>query len=44
MPVELAHDKIAKILLQNRKVELLKNMRNRVYQDATHKKQYEVFY
>ncbi|MCQ2960427.1 MAG: hypothetical protein MJ198_09625 [Bacteroidales bacterium] len=44
MPVELAHDQIAKILLQVRKIELLKNMRNKVYQDATHKKQYEIFY
>lgn len=44
MPVELAHDKIAKILLQTRKIELLKTMRNKVYQDATHKKQYKVYY
>ncbi|MBR5434923.1 MAG: hypothetical protein IK117_10860 [Bacteroidales bacterium] len=44
MPVQFAHDKIAKILLQSRKVELLKNMRNKVYQDALHKNQFEVFY
>lgn len=44
MPLELAHDKIAKIILQSRKVELLKNMRNKVFQDATHKKQFEVYY
>lgn len=44
MPVELAHDNIAKIILQSRKVELLKNMRNKVFQDAEHKKQFEVFY
>ncbi len=44
MPVELAHDNIAKIILQSRKVELLKNMRNKVYQEAEHKKQFEVFY
>lgn len=44
MPVEFAHDKIAKILLQSRKVELLKNMRNKVYQDALHKNQFEVYY
>ena len=44
MPVQFAHDKIAKILLQSRKVELLKNMRNKVYQDALHKNQFEVYY
>lgn len=44
MPVELAHDKIAKILLQARKVELLKNMRNKVYQDALYRNQFEVYY
>ena len=44
MPIELAHDKIAKTILQSRKVEMLKNMREKVFQDATRKKQYEVFY
>lgn len=44
MPLELAHDKIAKIILQTRKIELLKTMRNKVYQDAEHRKQFEVFY
>lgn len=44
MPVELVHDKIAKILLQSRKVELLKTMRNKVFQEAEHKKQFEVYY
>lgn len=44
MPVELAHDKIAKIILQTRKIELLKNMRNKIYQDAQYKKQFEVYY
>lgn len=44
MPVELAHDKIAKIILQTRKIELLQNMRNKIYQDAQYKKQFEVYY
>lgn len=44
MPVELAHDRIAKIILQTRKIELLKNMRNKIYQDAQYKKQFEVYY
>ncbi len=44
MPVELVHDKIAKVILQSRKVELLKTMRNKIYQDASHKGQFEVYY
>lgn len=44
MPVELAHDKIAKIILQKRKITLLQNMRNKVYKDAQYKKQFEVYY
>ncbi|MCQ2608119.1 MAG: peptidyl-prolyl cis-trans isomerase [Bacteroidales bacterium] len=43
MPIELAHDNIAKIILQSRKVELLKTMRSKVFQEAEHKKQFEVF-
>ncbi len=44
MPVELVHDKIAKVILQSRKVELLKTMRNKIYQEASHRGQFEVYY
>ncbi len=44
MPVELVHDKIAKVILQSRKVELLKTMRNKIYQEASHRRQFEVYY
>jgi hypothetical protein len=43
-PKELAYEEIAKILLHKRKIELLKSMRNKVYQDALHKEQFEVYY
>jgi len=42
-PVELVSDQIAKILLHKRRVTLVKNMRNKIYQDALHKKQFEIF-
>lgn len=44
MPVELVHDKIAKVILQSRKVKLLKDMRNKIYQEASHRRQFEVYY
>ena len=44
MPIELVHDKIAKVILQSRKVELLKTMRNKIYQEASHRRQFEVYY
>lgn len=43
-PKELAYEEIASILLHKRKIELLKNMRNKLYQDALHKNNFQTFY
>ena len=43
-PKELAFEEIATVLLHKRKIDLLKSMRNKVYQDALHKKDFEVYY
>ncbi|MDR1761432.1 MAG: hypothetical protein LBR55_03175 [Bacteroidales bacterium] len=43
-PREMVYEKIASILLYKRRIELLNTMRNKVYQDALRKKQFEIFY
>ena len=43
-PKEMAYEEIATILLHKRKIELLTSMRNKLYQDALHKKKFETYY
>lgn len=43
-PKEMAYEEIATILLHKRKIELLTSMRNKLYQDALHKKNFETYY
>ncbi|HON51947.1 MAG TPA: hypothetical protein P5243_02280 [Bacteroidales bacterium] len=43
-PKEMAYEEIATILLHKRKIELLKSMRNKLYQDALHKQYFQTYY
>lgn len=43
IPLELATDNIAKILIHKRKQELIANMRNKLYNDALHKNEIHFF-
>ena len=43
IPLELINDDIAKILIHKRKQELISNMRNKLYTDALHKNEIQIY-
>ncbi|RLD87392.1 MAG: peptidyl-prolyl cis-trans isomerase, partial [Bacteroidetes bacterium] len=43
-PLELEYDDIRNIIINKRKMELIKKMRNDIYQNALTNKEFEIYY
>lgn len=42
-PIEMAYEEIAAVLLHKRKIDLIKSFKNKLYDDALHKKKFTIY-